>query len=129
MTINSADTLATGGGASIVGENGFGFRIFVVSVSDPLNEVNISASLGTTLLNNDTLPEWVDNTTLVFSNIDITTPSIIRTIWTMKSDGSDRKQVILPEGYKYSDVYPFLDANGNQKIVISAEKIDENCTP
>lgn len=111
------------------GGNGFGWRIFVVLVANPLSEVNISASLGATLLNNDTLPEWVDNTTLVFSNIDITTTSNTRTIWMMKSDGSDRKQVILPEGYRYSDVYPFVDGSGNQKIIISAEKIGAICAP
>lgn len=111
------------------GINGFGWRIFVVSVANPLSEVNISASLGATLLNNDTLPEWIDNETLVFSNINITTTPYTRTIWTMKSDGSNRKQVILPEGYRYSDVYPFLDGSGNQKIIISAEKIEAICSP
>ncbi|MES9852461.1 MAG: hypothetical protein ABW170_11580 [Candidatus Thiodiazotropha sp. L084R] len=111
------------------GANGFGFRIFVVPVTNPQSEVNISASLGTSQLANDALPEWVDNTTLVFTNIDSTVTFNSRTIWTMKSDGSERKQVVLPEGYRYSDVYSFLDGSGNQKIIISAEKIDAICAP
>lgn len=109
------------------GVDGFGFRIFVVPVADPLNEVNISASLGASILNNDALPEWIDNTTLVFTNIDSTTTFNTRTIWTMKSDGSERKQVVLPSGYRYSDVFPYLDSSGNQKIIISAEKINATC--
>jgi len=111
------------------GANGFGFRIFVVAIANPLMEVNISASLGTSQLNNDALPEWVDNTTLVFTNIDSTVTFNSRTIWTMKSDGSNRKQVTLPAGYRYSDVFPFLDSSGNQKMIISAEKIGVTCTP
>ncbi len=110
------------------GANGFGFRIFVVPVAPPLTEVNISTSLGASQLNNDALPEWIDNTTLVFTNIDSTVTFNSRTIWTMKSDGSNRKQVTLPAGYRYSDVYPFLDSSGNQKIIISAEKIGAICT-
>jgi hypothetical protein len=111
------------------GANGFGFRIFVVPVASPLNEVNISASLGATQFNNDALPEWIDNTTLVFANIDSTTTFNTRKIWVMNSDGSNRKQVILPNGYRYSDVYPFLDGSGNQKMIVSAEKIDAVCVP
>ena len=109
------------------GANGFGFRIFVVDVTNPLGEVNISASLGASQFNNDALPEWVDNTTLVFANIDSSVTFNTRTIWTMQSDGSDRKQVDLPSGYRYSDVFPFLDGNGSQKMIISAEKIDAVC--
>ena len=111
------------------GINGFGFRIFVVAVASPLSETNISAGLGSSQLNNDVLPEWVDNSTLVFANIDSTNAFNTRTIWTMKSDGSERKKITLPQGYRYSDVYPFLDSSGNQKIIISAEKIDEICSP
>jgi len=111
------------------GANGFGWRIFVVPVAAPLSEVNISSSLGASLLNNDTLPEWVDSSTLVFSNISVTTTSYSRTIWTVKSDGSGRKQVMLPDGYNYNDVFPFVDGNGNQKIVVSAEKIGAICAP
>ena len=111
------------------GANGFGWRIFVVPVANPLTETNISASLGATLLNNDVLPEWVDFDTLVFANIDSTTTFNHRTIWTMQSDGGGRKQVSLPDGYRYSDVFPFLDENGRQKIVVSAEKIGARCAP
>jgi hypothetical protein len=111
------------------GVNGFGWRIFVVQVTSPLSEENISASLGDSLLNNDALPEWVDNTTLVFVNIDSTVTFNTRTIHVMQRDGSGRRQVILPNGYRYSDVYPFRDDQGNQKLLISAEKIDTVCAP
>ena len=111
------------------GVNGFGFRIFVVPIANPLSEANISASLGSTIANNDALPEWVDNTTLVFSNIDSTVTFNTRTIWTMKSDGTGRKQISLPTGYRYSDIIPFLSGSGNQKIIVSAEKIDAICAP
>jgi len=111
------------------GVNGFGFRIFVVAVTSPLSETNISVGLGSSQLNNDALPEWVDNATLVFTNIDSTNAFNTRTIWTMKSDGSERKQITLPQGYRYSDVYPFLDSSGNQKIIVSAEKIGAICSP
>jgi hypothetical protein len=111
------------------GANGFGWRIFVVPVANPLHEVNISSALGSSQLNNDGLPEWVNNTTLVFANIDSTTVVNTRTTYVMQSDGSGRKQVMLPDGYRYSDVYPFVDSLGQQKIVVSAEKISASCTP
>ena len=111
------------------GANGFGWRIFMVPVASPLTEVNISPSLGISLLLHDTLPEWVDNSTLVFSLIAVTANSVARTIWAMQSNGSGRKQVVLPAGYRYSDVFPFRDGSGNQKIVVSAEKISAACTP
>lgn len=111
------------------GANGFGWRIFVVPVANPLTEVNISSSLGSSLLYHDGLPEWVDNSTLVFSHIDVTAAPNTHTIWTMQSNGSGRKQVLLPAGYRYSDVFPFLDGSGSQKIVVSAEKISAACAP
>jgi hypothetical protein len=111
------------------GVNGFGWRIFIVPIDSPLSEENISTSLGDSLLNNDVLPEWVDNSTLVFANIDLSGTLNTRTIHVMQSDGSGRKQVILPDGYRYSDVYPFRDSQGNQKLVVSAEKIDMVCAP
>jgi hypothetical protein len=111
------------------GVNGFGWRIFVAPVASPLSEENISASLGDSLLNNDALPEWVDNTTLMFVNIDSTVTFNTRTIHVMQRDGSNRRKVILPDGYRYSDVYPFSDIPGNQKFVVSAEKIDMVCAP
>lgn len=111
------------------GVNGFGWRIFVVDTAEPhlLDEVNISSSLSSSLLTNDVLPEWVDNSTLVFSYIDVTGSTHTRTLWTMQSDGTGRKQIQLPDAYRYSDVFPFLDGSGNQKIVISAEKISASC--
>lgn len=111
------------------GVNGFGWRIYVVPVASPLSEENISASLGDSLLNNDALPEWVDNTTLIFVNIDSTVTFNTRIIHVMQRDGSGRRQVILPDGYRYSDVYPFRDSLGNQKLVVSAEKTDTVCAP
>ena len=113
------------------GANGFGWRIFMVDTASPhsLDEVNISpASFGSSLLVNDVLPEWVDNSTLVFSFIDVSGSTHTRTLWTMQSDGTGRKQIQLPAGYRYSDVFPFLDGSGNQKMVISAEKVSASCS-
>ena len=109
------------------GANGFGWRIFVVPVASPLAEVNISSSLGSSLLSNDVLPEWVDNTTLVFGTIDINTTPYTRDVYVMQSNGTGRKQVLLPAGYRYSDVYPYVDGMNQQKLVISAEKIAASC--
>lgn len=111
---------------------GFGWRIFVAptTAQQPPSEENISASLGDSQLENDTLPEWVDNSTLVFSNISVVSQTdFSRTIYIMQSDGSNRTQVSLPDGYHYSDVYPFVDNLGQQKIIVSAEKISASCTP
>jgi hypothetical protein len=108
------------------GSNGFGWRIFVVPVASPQTETNISSSLGSSLIANDGLPEWVDNSTLVFSHIEADTNT--RTLWTMKDDGSGRKQVSLPPGFRYSDVFPFVDGASQQKIVISAQKVGAACT-
>lgn len=107
------------------GANGFGWRIYIVNVADPLNEVDIS-NLGNSQITNDVLPEWVDNNRLIFANIDSTTSFNQRTLWTMQSDGSERKQIILPEGFRYSDVYPY-EVGGITRLVISAEKINTNC--
>jgi hypothetical protein len=109
------------------GMNGFGWRIFVVPVASPLTEVNISSALGSSLQSNDVLPEWVDNSTLVFSTIDLTTTPYARNVYVMQSNGSGRKQVLLPAGYRYSDVYPYVDGMSQQKLVISAEKIAASC--
>lgn len=109
------------------GVNGFGWRIFVVPVASPLSEVNISSGLGSSLLSNDVLPEWVNNSTLVFGSIDLTVTPYARDVYVMQSNGSNRKQVMLPSGYRYSDVYPYVDAMNQQKLVISAEKIAASC--
>jgi hypothetical protein len=45
----------------------------------------------------------------------------------MKSDGTQRTKISLPAGYRYSDVFPFTDGTGKQRLVISAEKINATC--
>lgn len=111
------------------GANGFGFHIFVVPVASPLNEVDISYStIGADILKNEVLPEWIDNDTLVFSTIDIvTSTNYTKEVYTMKSDGTQRTKIPLPSGFNYSDVFPFVDGTGKQRIVISAEKIGASC--
>lgn len=113
------------------GANGFGWHIFVVPVSSPQNEVDISYShIGADLLKNDVLPEWIDNTTLLFSTIEITSSTVFaKNVYTMKSDGTQRTKITLPEGYRYSDVFPFTNSLGVQQMIISAEKIGASCTP
>lgn len=111
------------------GANGFGFHIFVVPVASPLSEVDISYStIGADILKNEVLPEWIDNNTLVFSTIDIiSSTNSTKEVYTMKSDGTLRTKIPLPSGFKYSDVFPFVDGTGKQRIVISAEKIGATC--
>ncbi len=112
------------------GANGFGWHIFVVAVANPQTEVDISySSLGSDVLRNDVLPEWIDATTLVFSTIEISGPNIVKNVYTMKSDGSQRSKISLPPEFRYSDVFPFTDTNGKKRIIISAEKIGASCTP
>ena len=65
----------------------------------------------------------------MFVNIDSTVTFNARTIHVMQRDGSGRRQVMLPDGYRYSDVYPFRDIHGSQKLVVSAEKSDTVCAP
>jgi len=108
------------------GANGFGWHIFVAPVASPLTETDISlADLGSSLLYNDTLPEWIDNNTLVISHIDISANR--REIYTLNDDGTGRTKVNLPSGYRYADVYPFVDGHGRQKLLISAEKDSATC--
>lgn len=113
------------------GLNGFGFHIFVVPVASPQTEVDISyATWAENTLNNDVLPEWLDNNTLIFSTLLIETASKrTREVFTMKADGSQRTKILLPPGFLYSDVFPFVDTNGKTRMVIAAEKIDATCTP
>ena len=113
------------------GANGFGWHIFIVPVASPLGEVDISyATLGSDTTKNEVLPEWLDNTTLVFSTIEIKSASeVTKNVYTMKSDGSQRKKVSLPEGFRYSDVFPFTDSSGKKRLIISAEKIGATCVP
>jgi Tol biopolymer transport system component len=111
------------------GANGHGFHIFVVPVASPLNEVDISYSaIGADVLLNDALPEWIDNNTMVFSTIEIVSATnYSKNVYTMKSDGTQRTKISLPAGYRYSDVFPFTDGTGKQRLVISAEKINATC--
>ena len=112
------------------GLNGFGWHIFVVPVATPLSEVDISYSyLGSSTLKNDVLPEWVDNTTLIFSTIEIVSASdITKNVYTMKSDGTQRAKITLPDGFRYSDVFPYVDSSGKKRMILSAEKINATCT-
>ena len=112
------------------GLNGFGWHIFVVPVATPLSEFDISYSyLGSNTLKNDVLPEWIDNTTLIFSTIDIVSASdITKNVYTMKSDGTQRAKITLPDGFRYSDVFPYVDSSGKKRMILSAEKINAPCT-
>lgn len=111
------------------GKNSFGWHIFVVDVAKPLAEVDISYShIGSNVMKNDGLPEWVDNDTLIFSTIDIISPTkIIKDVYTMKADGSQRKKIALPDGFLYSDVFPFKDENGKQRMILAARKLGVMC--
>ena len=112
------------------GATGFGWHIFVVPVASPLAEVDISMSaLGSSILNNDTLPEWLDNDTLIFSKITVSADgSFVRTLHTMKDDGSQRSDINLPAGYHYAGVYPFTNSSGQDKMILSVEKISATCS-
>ncbi len=112
------------------GVNGFGWHIFVVPVATPLSEVDISYSyLGSDTLKNDVLPEWVDNTTLIFSTIEIVSASdITKNVYTMKFDGTQRAKIALPDGFRYSDVFLYVDNSGKKRMILSAEKINATCT-
>ncbi len=108
------------------GADGFGWHIFIVTIADPLNETDISmADLGSNTNVHDTLPEWINNDTLVISQMDQDTDT--REIYTMNDDGSNRTKVNLPDGYRYADVFPFTRSNGETKLLISAEKISADC--
>lgn len=112
------------------GLNSFGWHIFVVPVASPLNEVDISyAALGSDLLKNDVLPEWLDNNTLIFSTIEIVSASnYAKNVYTMNADGTNRSKINLPAGFRYADVFPFTDSLGQQRIILSAEKIGATCS-
>lgn len=53
----------------------------------------------------------------------------MKNVYTMKSDGSQRTKISLPTGFRYSDVFPFADASGKKRIILSVEKIDAVCKP
>jgi Tol biopolymer transport system component len=112
------------------GSNGFGWHIFVVPVASPQTEVDISYShIGSDVLKNDVLPEWLDDNTLIFSTIEIISSSeFVKNVYTMKSDGTERSKISLPEGFLYADVFPFTDTNAKKRMVIAAEKIGASCS-
>lgn len=112
------------------GANGFGWHIFVVPVASPLAEVDISyGALGADLRRNDALPEWIDNNRLLFSTIEVTSATqYAKHVYTMNADGSARTRVPLPEEFRYADVFPFIDAGGTPRMILSAEKIDAACS-
>lgn len=111
------------------GANGFGWHLFVVNVSNPYAEVDISYKhLGANILLNDSLPEWVNNDLLIFSHIEVKTETEMkRFIYVTTPTGGQRTKLPLPEGFLYADVFPFKDSSGKQKIVVSAEKIGTPC--
>lgn len=112
------------------GANSFGWHIFVVPVASPLAEVDISYShIGSDLFKNDVLPEWISNTKLIFSTIEIVSSTeFYKNVYTMNADGTDRQQINLPTGFRYADVFPYTDSSGNQKMILSAEKIGASCS-
>lgn len=116
--------------ASASGTNGFGWNLFVVNIASPLSETNISwTHHGSNLFKNDVLPEWLDSDTLIFSTIEIiSSTNIIKDVYTMNIDGTQRSKINLPSGFRYSDVIPFTDTSGRSRIVVSAEKIGASCS-
>ena len=118
------------------GADGFGWHIFVVPVKnplpveDPLSETDLSyTDLRSDIKKNEGLPEWLDNDTLIFSSIEITSLSdFAKNVYTMEIDGTKKTKIPLPAGFRYSDVFPFTDGNGKQRMILSAEKIGATCT-
>lgn len=113
------------------GANGFGWHIFVVPVASPQNEVDISyATLGSDVLKNDVLPEWISNNQIIFSTIEIVSASnFTKEVYTMSGDGTGRAKIPLPSGFRYADVFPFVDSLGRSRMILSAEKIGATCSP
>lgn len=111
------------------GANGFGWHIFVVPVASPQNEVDISySSLGSDILKNDVLPEWISNNQIIFSTIEIvSSTNYIKNVYTMNDDGTNRVKIYLPDGFRYADVFPFIDSSGTSRVILSAEKIGATC--
>jgi hypothetical protein len=112
------------------GVNGFGWHIFVVPVASALNEVDISYSaISSDTSKNDVLPEWLSNSQIIFSTIEIvSSTSYSKNVYTMSSDGTSRTKISLPDGFRYADVFPFVDSGGNSRMILSAEKIDATCS-
>lgn len=112
-----------------IAANDHGFNIFVTnSNSTPGAELNRSiASIGADPNFNDAVPEWIDNTTLVFFTLNITSTGLVQKLYTMKDDGTLRTEILLPTGYYYSHVIPYRDAQGNTKILFAANKSATSC--
>jgi hypothetical protein len=58
----------------------------------------------------------------------ISSTNVVKEVYTMKSDGTQRTKISLPAGFNYSDVFPFVDGSGKQRMVISAEKVGATCS-
>lgn len=108
--------------------NDHGFHIFVTSASGaPGSEVDISdRTIGQDVYFNDGVPEWIDNTTLVFFTLNFST-GVVQKLYTMKDDGTQRTEIPLPAGYYYSHVIPYQDA-GKTKILFAANKSATSCS-
>lgn len=122
--------------------NNHGFHIFVTSAL-----LTGGATLGTekdisdkyllqeqkqSLFYNDAVPEWIDETTLVFFTLNFTNPTVPdfgleQKLFTMKTDGSLRTEIPLPAGYYYSDPIPYKDAGGKTRILFAANKSSATC--
>ena len=117
-----------------------GFHIFVTSASGvptPGTEIDISdkyllQAQKQSLFYNDGVPEWIDETTLVFFTLNFTNPTVPdfgleQKLFTMKTDGSLRTEIPLPAGYYYSDPIPYKDAGGKTRILFAANKSSATC--
>lgn len=109
--------------------NNHGFHIFVTSASGvPGSEVDISdQTIGQDVNFNDAVPEWINDTTLVFFTLNIVNGGLEQKLYTMKDDGTLRTEIPLPAGYYYSNVIPYQDA-GQTKILFAAKKSSTSCT-
>ena len=123
--------------------NNHGFHIFVTSAL-----LTNNATLGTEIdisdkylqqaqkqspFYNDGVPEWIDETTLVFFTLNATNPTapdfgLEQKLFTMKINGSLRTEIPLPAGYYYSDPIPYKDGVGNTRILFAANKSSASCT-
>lgn len=122
--------------------NNHGFHIFVTSALLTNNttlgtEIDISdkyllQAQKQSLFYNDGVPEWIDETTLVFFTLNFTNPTapdfgLEQKLFTMKTDGSLRTEIRLPTGYQYSDPIPYKDALGKTRILFAANKSSAVC--
>ncbi len=115
--------------ATATAANNHGFHIFVTNtVSLPGAEVDISdQTIGRDTNFNDAVPEWINETTLVFFTLNIINGELVQKLYTMRDDGTLRTEIPLPAGYYYSNVIPYQDA-GQTKILFAAKKSSTSCT-